>query len=180
MGALHQRAGPDDGGTWAPAISWWPGDQAHVHGVVIGARPGAVVFLAGADVTRPDTRWRTGRRRLGAGSMVGLLALYRALAMGRMGIAAPVSGVLSAAVPVVAGAVLEGRPGAVRLIGFALALMAVWLVSRSDDGAFCAGDLGLPVAAGLGFGLFIVIIGRASAGVCSGRWWRHAPRRGAR
>ena len=43
-------------------------------------------------------------------------------------------------------------------------MLAVWLVSRTDDGAFSAGDLGLPVAAGLGFGLFIVIIGRASAG----------------
>jgi drug/metabolite transporter (DMT)-like permease len=90
--------------------------------------------------------------------------LYRALAMGRMGIAAPVSGVLSAAVPVIAGALLEGRPGVFRLTGFALASIAVWLVSSTDDGAFRIRDLGLPVAAGFGFGLFIVIIGHASAG----------------
>src|SRR6266576_2854248 len=81
----------------------------------------------------------------GAGDFCGGLATRRANVYG-VGIAAPVSGVLSAAVPVVAGAVLEGTPGAIRLTGFALALMAVWLVSRGDDGAFCAGDLALPVA----------------------------------
>ena len=158
------------------AASWGAGDfcgglatkRASVHGVVIGAHAsGAVLFLALALVSREPVPAFANLAACGAAGLfgsLGLLALYRALAMGRMGIAAPVSGVLSAAVPVVAGAVLEGRPGGVRLIGFALALTAVWLVSRSDDGAFCAGDLGRPVAAGLGFGLFIVIIGRASAG----------------
>jgi drug/metabolite transporter (DMT)-like permease len=158
------------------AASWGAGDfcgglatkRASVHGVVIGAHAsGAVLFLALALVSREPVPAFANQAACGAAGLfgsLGLLALYRALAMGRMGIAAPVSGVLSAAVPVVAGAFLEGRPGGVKLIGFALALMAVWLVSRSDDGAFCAADLGLPVAAGLGFGLFIVIIGRASAG----------------
>ena len=158
------------------AASWGAGDfcgglatkRANVHGVVIGAHAsGAVVFVALALVSREPVPALVNLVACGAAGLfgaLGLLALYRALAMGRMGIAAPVSGVLSAAVPVVAGTVLEGGPGAVRLTGFALALMAVWLVSRGDDGAFRAGDLGLPVAAGLGFGLFIVIIGRASAG----------------
>jgi len=158
------------------AASWGAGDfcgglatkRANVHSVVIGAHAsGAVLFLALALVSREPVPAVANLAACGAAGLfgaLGLLALYRALAMGRMGIAAPVSGVLSAAVPVVAGAFLEGRPGAVRLIGFALALIAVWLVSRSDDGAFCAADLGLPVAAGLGFGLFIVIVGRASGG----------------
>jgi drug/metabolite transporter (DMT)-like permease len=158
------------------AASWGAGDfcgglatrRANVHGVVIGAHAsGAVLFLALALVSREPVAAFANLAACGAAGLfgsLGLLALYRALAMGRMGIAAPVSGVLSAAVPVVAGAVLEGTPGAIRLTGFALALMAVWLVSRGDDGACRAGDLGLPVAAGLGFGLFIVIIGRASAG----------------
>jgi drug/metabolite transporter (DMT)-like permease len=50
------------------------------------------------------------------------------------------------------------------LVGFALALAGVWLVARTDDARVDVGALGLPIAAGLGFGLFIVIIGRASAG----------------
>jgi drug/metabolite transporter (DMT)-like permease len=158
------------------AASWGAGDfcgglatrRGSVYGVVIGAHAsGAVLFLALALALReaaPAFANLAACAAAGLFGSLGLLALYRALAMGRMGIAAPVSGVLSAAVPVVAGALLEGRPGGFRLIGFALALVAVWLVSRTDDGAFCVRDIGLPVAAGLGFGLFIVIIGRASAG----------------
>ena len=100
----------------------------------------------------------------GFAGAVGLLALYRALAVGRMGLAAPVSGVLSAAVPVFAGLFLDAPPGPLQFIGFALALLGVWLVARTDDARVDLGALGLPIAAGLGFGLFIVIIGRASAG----------------
>jgi drug/metabolite transporter (DMT)-like permease len=81
-----------------------------------------------------------------------------------MGLAAPVSGVLSAAVPVLAGLFLDAPPGPLKFIGFALALLGVWLVARTDDARVDLGALGLPIAAGLGFGLFIVIIGRASAG----------------
>ena len=93
---------------------------------------------------------------------VGLLALYRALADGRMGVAAPISGMLSAAVPAVAGAVVEGLPRQLTLAGFALALIAVWLVARTGDDAVRLRQLGLPIVAGFGFGLFIAIIGRAS------------------
>jgi drug/metabolite transporter (DMT)-like permease len=53
-------------------------------------------------------------------------------------------------------------PGGLRLAGFALALVGLWLLARSEDAVFRVQDLGLPVAAGLGFGCFIVIIGRAS------------------
>jgi drug/metabolite transporter (DMT)-like permease len=48
--------------------------------------------------------------------------------------------------------------------GFALALVAVWLVARTGDAAIHVRELGLPVLAGMGFGCFIVLIGRANAG----------------
>jgi drug/metabolite transporter (DMT)-like permease len=95
---------------------------------------------------------------------LGLLALYRALASGRMGMAAPISGVLSAAVPVVAGAALQGVPGPFTLAGFALALVGVWLVSSTADGVLQPRELMLPIVAGIGFGLFIVVISRMSVG----------------
>ena len=63
---------------------------------------------------------------------IGLLLLYRALAEGRMSLAAPVSALLAAALPVVVGIVLEGNPGAWVLFGFLLALVAVWLVSGGE------------------------------------------------
>ncbi len=100
----------------------------------------------------------------GLAGAIGLLALYRALAIGRMGMAAPVSGVLSAVVPVLAGAGLDGAPGASTMTGFAVALIAVYLVSRTDGAEWEWRGLGLPVAAGLGFGCFIVVISRASGG----------------
>ncbi len=99
---------------------------------------------------------------------IGIIALYRALADGHMGIAAPVSGVIAAAVPVIAGALLEGLPGLSRLIGFGLALAAVWLISRTGRAAVHRGDLGLPALAGLCFGIFYVIIGSASG---ADVWW---------
>jgi drug/metabolite transporter (DMT)-like permease len=99
---------------------------------------------------------------------IGLIALYRALADGHMGIAAPVSGVIAAAVPVIAGAFIEGLPTLLQLIGFGLALAAVWLISRTGHAVVHWRDLGLPALAGLCFGIFYVIIGSASG---SDVWW---------
>jgi drug/metabolite transporter (DMT)-like permease len=90
---------------------------------------------------------------------VGLVALYRALAAGSMGLAAPVSGVLSAAVPVAVAFFIEGPPSVRQTIGFGVALAAVWLVSATAERGR-AGHLALAILAGLGFGLFIAIIGR--------------------
>jgi len=158
----------------ASAASWGAGDfcggvatkRAGGFEVVIGAQlVGAIGFLAlalttGEPVPSPASLIWCGVA--GLAGAAGLLALYRALAEGRMGVAAPISGMLSAAVPAAAGAAVEGIPHAITLGGFLLALLAVWLVARTGDDAIEIGQLGLPVAAGFGFGLFIVIIGRAS------------------
>jgi drug/metabolite transporter (DMT)-like permease len=158
----------------ASAASWGAGDfcggvatkRAGGFEVVIGAQlVGAVGFLALAVATgepMPGVANLAWCGVAGVAGAAGLLALYRALAEGRMGVAAPISGTLSAAVPAVVGAALEGLPRALTLGGFILALLAVWLIARSGDDAIEIRQLGLPVAAGLGFGLFIVIIGRAS------------------
>lgn len=156
------------------AASWGAGDfcggvatkRAGSFPVVVGAHlVGAVGFLAIAIVTGESVPALAGFVWCGVAGLagaIGLLALYRALAVGRMGLAAPVSGVLSAAVPVIGGLLVDAPPRAVQFGGFALALAGVWLVARTDDARVDVGALGLPVAAGIGFGLFIVIIGRAS------------------
>jgi drug/metabolite transporter (DMT)-like permease len=93
----------------------------------------------------------------------GLVALYRALATGRMGVAAPITAVVTAAVPVVVGAFLEGMASGRQLLGFGLALVAVWLVTRTGDGLpVRVRDLGFPLLAGIGFGVFLVLIDRVS------------------
>jgi drug/metabolite transporter (DMT)-like permease len=158
----------------ASAGSWGAGDfcggratkETGVFPAVIGSQLCGVLMLAGAALAFGDrvptvnnVMWSGAAGLCGA---IGLLALYCALSVGRMGLAAPVSGVLSAAVPVVADGLLEGMPGRLRLAGFALALVGVWLVACREDAVFRPRDLGLPVTAGLGFGCFILLIGRAS------------------
>jgi drug/metabolite transporter (DMT)-like permease len=160
----------------ASAASWGAGDfcgglaakRAHVNLVVVGSQlAGAAALLVLALVSHeamPPLANLVACGAAGLAGAVGLLALYRALAIGRMGVAAPVSGVLSAAVPVAVGAFYQGSPGALKLLGFALALAGVWLVARTDDAAIDLESLGLPIVAGVGFGLFIAIVGHASAG----------------
>jgi drug/metabolite transporter (DMT)-like permease len=100
----------------------------------------------------------------GASGAFGLLTLYSALASGRMGIAASVSGVAGAVVPVLVGSVLQGSPGPLRLTGFALALGGVWLLTAVDDGTGRVGrrELTLPLLSGVSLGLFLVLIHQAA------------------
>lgn len=89
-------------------------------------------------------------------------ALYVSLASGRMGVAAPLSGVVAAAIPVVFGALLQGLPKSNQILGFGVGLIAVWLVSRPETGNLQRRDILLPLLAGLGFGAFLVLINRAT------------------
>ena len=99
---------------------------------------------------------------------IGMIALYRALAVGQMGVAAPVSAVVAASVPVILGTFIEGPPSAPQLVGFGLAFAAVWFISRTGRGAIHWHDLGLPIIAGLGFGTFYVLIGSVGQAAV---WW---------
>lgn len=104
----------------------------------------------------------------GVGGAVGLVALYQALAVGVMGVAAPVSAIIAAAMPVVFAALSEGLPTGLQLAGFALAMVAVWFISRPADAALPGGPrqtrgLRLATLAGIGFGCFYIFISRARA-----------------
>jgi len=80
-----------------------------------------------------------------------------------MGVVAPVAAVISALFPLIVGWLLEGVPAPAQLAGFGLALCAVWLITRPGRGArIHARNLALPLIAGLGFGVFLVLIDRVS------------------
>jgi drug/metabolite transporter (DMT)-like permease len=101
----------------------------------------------------------------GLAGALGLIAFYTALASGKMGIAAPVSAVLTAMLPVLFSALTAGPPGPLRLGGFVLALLAIALISRPDHATEEQPQrIGLAVLAGLGFGCFFVLISRVSEG----------------
>lgn len=94
---------------------------------------------------------------------VGILSLYRGLSTGRMGVVAPISGVLAASIPVALGMVLQGIPGPARIAGMILGLLAVILVSRADGGGRRR-DVGLGLLAGFGIAIFNVAVSRFSPG----------------
>jgi drug/metabolite transporter (DMT)-like permease len=171
-----------DGGPFGPAsvvvfglfaaAAWGAADfgggltsrRAPLFGVVLGSQAvGFVLALVlgvvrGEPVPGPeDVAWAALSGVLG---VVGILALYGGLAVGRMGIVAPVTGVLAATVPVLAGILLEGWPRDVVLAGIVVAIVAVVVVSRvAGEGGGRTG-LELAVLAGLALGLFTVTITR--------------------
>jgi drug/metabolite transporter (DMT)-like permease len=105
---------------------------------------------------------------LGAGSsligLTGLLFLYRALASGQMTIAAPVSALFAALIPVIFGFFALGIPTTTTLIGFALAFAAVWFISQTDmaNWRFSLWELRLPLLSGFFFGLYFLTLHRAT------------------
>jgi drug/metabolite transporter (DMT)-like permease len=152
------------------ATSWGAGDfvggvasqRAPALSVVVFSQGVGIVLLVilallrGEPPAAPD---RLGWAALaGVNGAMGLLALYSALASGRMAIAAPVSGVVGAVVPVLVGMTIQGSPGPLRLAGFALALAGVWLLAGGGAGSASPRELLLPVVAGVSFGLFLVLI----------------------
>jgi len=109
----------------------------------------------------------------GLGAGLGTLALYRGLARGRMGVVAPLSGIGTAALPVLAGVLLGDRPSAVAWLGIALALPGIWLVSAStgaeeSDGSRWSQGVADGLLAGAGFA--VLLISLDFAGGDSGYW----------
>jgi drug/metabolite transporter (DMT)-like permease len=127
------------------AVAWWRGD-AFPHGA-----PLAWGLLAGAM----------------AG--IALACFYVALSRGAMGASAALSGLLAAAIPAAVSASAEGSPGLMRLVGFVVAGMAIWLIAAGPNPEATPADRGtvwLAVAGGVGFGVYFVALKFAgSAGV---------------
>jgi drug/metabolite transporter (DMT)-like permease len=91
----------------------------------------------------------------------GLIALYTGLASERMGIVAPMSAVIATILPMCIGMFTEGFPGHAKILGFVLAVGAVWLLTRTDrQEAIHLREVYLSVLAGGGFGIFFVLIGQ--------------------
>ncbi len=97
----------------------------------------------------------------GLAGVVGLTALYRALAIGTMSIVAPIAAT-GVCVPVIVGIAGGERPGAIRLLGIVAAILGVVLASREpgEGPAFGSGharsSVLLALLAALGFGAMAV------------------------
>jgi drug/metabolite transporter (DMT)-like permease len=133
---------------------------ANVFGVVVVAHSsGLLTMLVLALLTRepiPSLHALVWGALAGLVGAFGLVSLYRALAVGQMGINAPVAAVVTAALPVVYGVWSEGSPARIQIAGFGLALIAIWLVALPSGERGRPKGLGLAVCAGLGFGGYLI------------------------
>ncbi|MFN0153371.1 MAG: EamA family transporter [Gaiella sp.] len=108
-------------------------------------------------VTAGDLAWSAAA---GVCAALGLVWFYAAMARGLISIAAPLAGVIGAAIPAVYGIATGDELGTASLFGLGLAIGAIFVVSfapgtrtSSDAGAVIA----LAVGAGLLFGGFFVV-----------------------
>jgi uncharacterized membrane protein len=155
----------------ASAIAWgagdfgggWTGRRGSVYGVAIGVDSiGVVLALAMAAIIGepiPGTTTLLLAALAGLLAVSGIIGLYQGLAVGRMGVVAPVTGLLAASLPVVVGFVRQGLPPASAVIGIAAALVAVLLVSRTKDPEGRPSGIEYALVGGIGLGLFNIVIG---------------------
>jgi drug/metabolite transporter (DMT)-like permease len=158
--------------------------RAHVFHVILLSQLVSCVILVlalpfwGGSFSREALQWGI---IAGVAGMAGAALLYRGLAIGRMGVVAPITAVLAAVIPLSFGLAVGERPGWLSLIGVAIGLVAVVLISSSSapdtatggtDGEPLpsSGRRGLVEAlgAGAGFGLFFILLERTPDG--SGIW----------
>ena len=97
---------------------------------------------------------------------VALACFYIALSRGAMGASAALSGLLAAAIPAAFSASEEGSPGLLRVVGFLVAGMAIWLIAAGENAEAKPADrstVWLAVIAGIGFGIYFTALKLAAA-----------------
>jgi drug/metabolite transporter (DMT)-like permease len=175
------------------AVSWGAADfsggiatkTANVFSVIVVAHATGLAFmlLLALLVGEPIPGWTSLLWGIVAGLAggIGLAALYKALAVGKMGINAPLSCVITAVVPLLFSFSTEGLPHAVQIIGFVVALVSIWLIATQRGAAEESQGLGLAVVAGIGFGGFLLFIKLAASfllmlaiTVIRGGDWKHS------
>ncbi|MCX6058619.1 MAG: GRP family sugar transporter [Chloroflexi bacterium] len=160
------------------ALGWGAGDftgglasrktgayRAVFYGEVIGIILLLIVVLVAGEPLPNQKIWLLAMLA-GALGTVGLMFLYHSMTLGLMSIATPVSALLAASLPVLVGIFKEGIPQLLTIIGFGFALFAVWMISQGESGVTNIlahlSDLKLPLLAGIGFGLYFVLMHEAT------------------
>ena len=132
--------------------------------LVISQLAGLAAVLAWVAISRdplPPLRDAAPGVAAGAGVAIGLATLYRGMAIGAMGVVAPISA-LSPVVPLVVGSVEGERPSGVQLLGIAVALSGVGVLARDPVARGTAAGAGLAIVAAAGFGAYFVFLDAAA------------------
>lgn len=140
----------------------------------VGAFAGSVLIAVArpGDPSTQDLAWGA---LAGLGSGSGTAFLYRGLALGRMGVVAPLSAVGAVVVPLMVGLLTGERPDLLAWAGIVVALPGIWLVSREEGTVDGSADRSGTVEgvvdgvlAGVGFGLLFAALAQVSDG--AGFW----------
>jgi drug/metabolite transporter (DMT)-like permease len=94
----------------------------------------------------------------------GVMVLYKALALGGMGLTAAVSGVLAAVLPVIWAFATEGLPRVPQIAGIVLAAAAIWMIARAPGSPSSKQAILLGAAAGASFGCLFILLKLAGRG----------------
>lgn len=106
----------------------------------------SVVGFFGGSSTAASVGWGLAA---GLGSSLGTVFLYRGLGSGQMNVVAPLSAATAAVVPVAVGLTLGERPSALVLLGVAMIIPSIWLISSSAPQAGRRGRAGQGAIDGL-------------------------------
>jgi drug/metabolite transporter (DMT)-like permease len=107
----------------------------------------------------------------GVGTGLAMTFLFRGISRGAMSVVVPVSAVGGVALPVLVGvAVLGERPTPLAWAGVAVAVPALWAVSRGRDTTGDHGNAALPDGLAAGTGIALQYLALAQAGPDSGLW----------
>ncbi|HUE67998.1 MAG TPA: DMT family transporter [Candidatus Acidoferrum sp.] len=96
----------------------------------------------------------------------GLILFYRAMALNLIGIVAPITGVIAAALPATAGVVFGGeRLHLAQVAGIVAGLVAIGLINGPTPaaGKEARSAVGMAIIAGVAFGLFFILFHAGSA-----------------
>ena len=152
------------------AASWGVGDffgglaarRVHVLTVLVSSQAvglvGAAAWVVASSEARPDLGHLLPAAGAGACGAIGLAALYRGMAVGAMGIVAPISAA-SPVVPLAVDLARGSSPSPLQWLGIASVLGGITLLARDPDAgraARLASGVTLALVAAGAFGLFVV------------------------
>lgn len=119
----------------------------------------AILLLAGTPI--PSSQTILYGLISGAAGGIGLMLFYEGLAIGAMGLTSALTGVITAILPVVYSYFQQGSPSNTQLAGFAIAVLAIWMIAYTPGGRPHPRGLGLAAGAGIGFGLLLIFLEKA-------------------
>jgi len=167
LSALCYGTGDFVGGVMSTRIPAWTAAFCSQVGGAVATL--ILALITAGEITASSLAWGAAS---GVGTGVGLVALYHGLAVGRMGVVAPLSGIVGAIVPAVTGLLTGDDPSALIWVGLLLALPAVALVAStpsaaeggSEDGRGSGAIYGIIAGAAFGIGFATIAQVPESAG----------------